>query len=447
MSLLKIVLGGDTDVSVNLTIIDSSDGTRETGVVYNTSGIDLWYRREGAAKVSITEADLTTPALTDSHEDGGFLHIGDGVYRLDVPDAAFAAGAAEVEIGGSVTGMIVIGGTVQIDAPVDVVRISGDSAAADNLEAAADGTGYNLGGGSVVAASVSGNVSGSVGSLATQAKADVNAESDAALSDAGVTSARMGYVDNLNIGENVAGTSEVTAIQNNTKAVRVVPTVIERPDSGSMTYRVELLLYDDQGNMEAPDSAPTLDLVDESGNSRTSRLDSTTGTLVSAGRYRWVYTATDSDDLEQLLWTFSVVEGGATRLYGNGSLVVDTTAVDFTAADRAKLDTLHDTRIPGVIQPQTGDAFQRLGAPSGASLSADLAAVPTADENAAALLDLAAGVETGMTVREFARLAASALFGKSSGDGTVYRDINDTKDRINATMSGKNRTAVSTDAT
>lgn len=62
----------------------------------------------------------------------------------------------------------------------DVIAISGDTAAADNLEAAADGTGFNLGSGAVVAASVSGNVSGnvvgSVGSLGLQAKADVNAE-------------------------------------------------------------------------------------------------------------------------------------------------------------------------------------------------------------------------------------------------------------------------------
>jgi len=56
------------------------------------------------------------------------------------------------------------------DIPVNATAISGDSTAADNLEAAADGTGYNLGGGQVVAASVTGNVggnvSGSVGSVA-----------------------------------------------------------------------------------------------------------------------------------------------------------------------------------------------------------------------------------------------------------------------------------------
>jgi len=41
----------------------------------------------------------------------------------------------------------------------DAVAISGDSVAADNLEAAADGTGFNLGGGQVVAASVTAGVS------------------------------------------------------------------------------------------------------------------------------------------------------------------------------------------------------------------------------------------------------------------------------------------------
>jgi hypothetical protein len=42
--------------------------------------------------------------------------------------------------------------------PVNAIQISGDATAADNLAAAADGTGYNLGGGQIVAASVSGAV-------------------------------------------------------------------------------------------------------------------------------------------------------------------------------------------------------------------------------------------------------------------------------------------------
>jgi hypothetical protein len=124
-ALIDIVKKGSTDRSVTIRIIDSTDGTPETSVVFDTSGIDLWYRREGATKTSITEADLATPALDDAHADGGFLHIGDGEYRLDLPDAAFATGANHVDVGGTVTGMVVIGGRVRLVDydPEDTVRL------------------------------------------------------------------------------------------------------------------------------------------------------------------------------------------------------------------------------------------------------------------------------------------------------------------------------------
>jgi hypothetical protein len=137
----------------------------------------------------------------------------------------------------------------------------------------------------------------------------------------------------------------ITSIQNNTSCVRVVPSIIERPSSGTTPYRIELLLYDTDGNMEAPDAPPTITLVNASGTDRSARLDSTTMSLISTGRYRAEYTATNTDDLEQLVWTFSVVESAVTTIYGNSSSVIDPLTTDFTATDRAKLDTLHDTRL------------------------------------------------------------------------------------------------------
>jgi hypothetical protein len=115
---------GSTDQSTVIRIIDSTDFTPETGVEHDTSGIDLWYRREKETKTSITEAALA--ALDSAHSDGGIEHIGDGYYRLDLPDAAVAAGSGEnsVQIGGTVTGMIVIGNEhalVDYD-PYDSVR-------------------------------------------------------------------------------------------------------------------------------------------------------------------------------------------------------------------------------------------------------------------------------------------------------------------------------------
>lgn len=117
------ILKGSTDQSVRIRIIDSTAFTPETGVDYDTSGIDLWYHRQGATKTNLTEAALAS--LDAAHSDGGIEHIGDGYYRLDIPDAAFATGADSVMIGGAVSGMIVIGYEVELVGydPSDGVRL------------------------------------------------------------------------------------------------------------------------------------------------------------------------------------------------------------------------------------------------------------------------------------------------------------------------------------
>lgn len=143
-----IVKKDSTSRSVEVRIVDAVDGTPELGVVYNTSGIDLWYRRELSAKVSITEATLA--ALTTAWTSGGFLHIGDGYYRLDIPDAAYATGANYFSFGGAVTGMVVIGGRVRLvdfdielaTQPVNLTQMGGVAQSATDLKHFAD-SGYD----------------------------------------------------------------------------------------------------------------------------------------------------------------------------------------------------------------------------------------------------------------------------------------------------------------
>lgn len=76
--------------------------------------------------------------------------------------------------------------------------------------------------------------------------------------------------------------------------------------------------------------------------------------------------------------------------------------------------------------------------------------IPSAAANAAALLDSADGIETGLTPRGALRLIAAALAGKVSGAGgstVTIRNVGDTKNRIQATVdSDGNRSAVTTDA-
>jgi len=121
--MLKPIKKASTDQSVIVRVIDSTDGTPETAVAFNTAGVDLWYRREGAVSVDIVEVTLAT--VDAAHADGGFIHINDGYCRLDLPDAAVAAGANGVMIGGTFTGMIVIGCYVPLVDydPYDTVRL------------------------------------------------------------------------------------------------------------------------------------------------------------------------------------------------------------------------------------------------------------------------------------------------------------------------------------
>jgi hypothetical protein len=77
--------------------------------------------------------------------------------------------------------------------------------------------------------------------------------------------------------------------------------------------------------------------------------------------------------------------------------------------------------------------------------------IPTAAQNATELLDQAAGVETGLTVRQALRVTFAALAGKLSGAATTtvaIRNLADTLDRISATVDADgNRTAVTLNLT
>lgn len=109
---MRQIQHGSVDQSVIVRIVDSLDGTPEEAVEHNSTGIAFWYRREGGLKTAITLAALS--ALDNAHADGGIEHIDDGYYRLDVPDAAVAAGSTDVLVGGTVLNMVVIAAYVNL---------------------------------------------------------------------------------------------------------------------------------------------------------------------------------------------------------------------------------------------------------------------------------------------------------------------------------------------
>jgi hypothetical protein len=101
--------------------------------------------------------------LSDN-SDAGFYAVGSSYWvvvssiTVDAQTVNFIAAVFRIGPAESVTGY----------QPVDAAAISGDTAAADNLEAACDGNTYNVGGGAIVASSVTGavgSVTGAVGSV------------------------------------------------------------------------------------------------------------------------------------------------------------------------------------------------------------------------------------------------------------------------------------------
>lgn len=186
--MLRTIQRAGTSRSIQLFIRSTAStpaGQGLTGLTFS-AGPTVYYTRLNTSGVPLaapTAITLATQTATGAWSSGGFVAMdgtnAPGLYRLDLPDAALATGAAYLVV--SWKGTNVVEDCTVIELPdydalsapattvdANVVSISGDTTAADNLEAAADGTGYNLGNGSIVAASVTGavgSVTGAVGSV------------------------------------------------------------------------------------------------------------------------------------------------------------------------------------------------------------------------------------------------------------------------------------------
>jgi hypothetical protein len=106
-----------------------------TGLTFATSGLAAYYVRNQSAPVAIT---LVTQTATGAWSSGGFAEISSslvpGVYRLDVPNAAFAAGASDVTI-------VVRGASGTNGAVLTVTLSSGGLTAAQTAAAVLDAVG------------------------------------------------------------------------------------------------------------------------------------------------------------------------------------------------------------------------------------------------------------------------------------------------------------------
>lgn len=143
------------EVFVNaMPLLDDTDfKTRETSIAYNASGIDLVWNFQ------TTDGTVTQTAVTPTTGgDYDWTHVGDGMYKIEIPASGGASINNDTEGSGWFEGYVpgvlpwvslvytfrsatlnnaLVDGTDNLQ--VDAVEISGDSTAADNLEAAYEG--------------------------------------------------------------------------------------------------------------------------------------------------------------------------------------------------------------------------------------------------------------------------------------------------------------------
>jgi hypothetical protein len=104
------IIAGKTDVSISI-YARALSGAALTGKV--AADFALSYRRAGA-NVALSLSDLAS--IDAAHTDGGIYEVGNGEYRLDLPDAAVATGANQVSVTGTVDGGVLLGYPIQLDA-------------------------------------------------------------------------------------------------------------------------------------------------------------------------------------------------------------------------------------------------------------------------------------------------------------------------------------------
>lgn len=95
-----IIAPGTTSVSIPVELRLSTTGLGATGITASTSGLSISYWRQGGSATSVSPIALAS--VTSLYSSGGFIEISStlqkGIYRLDVPNAAFASGADWVRI-------------------------------------------------------------------------------------------------------------------------------------------------------------------------------------------------------------------------------------------------------------------------------------------------------------------------------------------------------------
>lgn len=407
----------------------STTGAGKTGLAYNTAGLSAYYARPGAAAAAIV---LATQTVAGAFSSGGFVEIDaanmPGFYRLDVPDAVLAAGAksASILLKGA-TGMAPLPLEFELTAWDNQDSVRGGLTALPNAAAEAAGGLFTRGAGAgQINQAANGNI-------------DVNAVK---LAGAVQTGRDIGASVLLSSGTG-AGQLDFTAGVVKANLTQILGTALtETAGQIAAAFRKFFNVAVPTGTVNSiPDALPGA-----AGGVFVAGANAATTVNITGN-----VTGSLSGSVGSVTADVGITQAGADKVWNSPARTLTsfgTLAADVWASAVRTLTAFAFTPTPSNAADTTAIKAKTDNLPLSPAATGD---IPTAIQNADALLDRADAIETGWTVRKALRIVSAVLAGKASGGNTTvmrFRNLLDTKDRVTATVDPDgNRTAVTTDAT
>jgi hypothetical protein len=461
------IQAGATSQSVNIFAQNSSSTTGGglTGLVYNTSGLVAYYTFAGAnaTAVSITLATLAT--VTTAWSSGGFKEIQatnmPGLYRFDIPNAALAASSGQsvtiMFTGAANLAPVVLEieltainnqstGFGLVDASANVVQIAGSAVSATTAQLGVNVVNWNN---TVVA------------TPATAGIPDINVKNIAGTASAGTagyTAPDWGHVNAPTTTVALTGTTvgTLTTYTGNTPQTGDSYARLGAPAGASVSADIAVItgIQSIRRNTAQAGSATTITL--DSGASATNNyyindlIVLTGGTGAGQSRFISGYVgstkvatvatwATNPDVTSTFaIVPFDAIAGAVAPTVAQIATGVwtDTTAGDFTTALSIGKSVLNGVSLGTGLTingytgntPQTGDSYARLGAPAGATIEADIAAINAKTTNLpaspASTTNITGGTITTVTNQLTAAQVATGIWqDATAGDFTAASSV------------------------